>query len=190
MGDSLGVEHEPVRCGRGPADRLAHPPCDVAGVGKEQPVVESVDDDARHNAGIWSLSDVCETTKHRVKPKHRVAGPGTATYRIEDREPDGEHDRLEHPDHHDAHGRDRRDRELDSIGRRQRSPRRDVDQPDRRGNDRRAKHRLGKMGDRRGQEEQDPHHRDGCDHCGHLAASPHRVIYRSARSTRTDRERL
>jgi hypothetical protein len=68
------------------------------------------------------LGDICETSERGVEAEHRVAGSGAAADSIHDREPDGEHQRLEHADRHHADGRDRRDHDLDSIGRRQHAP--------------------------------------------------------------------
>jgi hypothetical protein len=52
MRDRLRVEDEPRHGRLRAANRLAHTPLEVAGVGEEEPIVEPVDDDAgRHGRG-------------------------------------------------------------------------------------------------------------------------------------------
>jgi hypothetical protein len=55
---------------------------------------EPVHDKARHNASIRMTGDVGEATEHSVMSEHPIAGPGAAAHRVQDGEPDGEHDRL------------------------------------------------------------------------------------------------
>jgi len=43
---------------------------------------------------------VGEATEHSVISEHPITGPGAAAHRVQDGEPDGEHDRLYHADNH------------------------------------------------------------------------------------------
>ena len=52
-------------------------------------------------------------------PEDGVVGASAATHRVDDREPDGDDERLEHAEEDDAACGDRRDRDLDSVDRRE-----------------------------------------------------------------------
>jgi integrase len=157
----LGVEHDRAgRRGRAP-DRFEHPAPEIAGVGKEEPVIEAVDHDARCHPGGAVNRDVAVASELLHPAEDGIVGPRAAADDVDDREPDGEHECLEHPDSDDARGSHGGNRYLHAVGRPERTPRSRVDEPDRSGDDHRAQHGLRQVRDRVGQEEQDHEDRAG-----------------------------
>ena len=137
--DSLGVEHDPRGLGRRGADRLAHTALDVLRVCEEEPVVEPVDDDARRHLRRRVQRDVAVALDVGDPSEHGVIGASAAAHRVDDREPDRDDECLEHAEDDDAARRDPRDRDLDPVDRRKRSPGGRVDDVDPRRDDHRAR---------------------------------------------------
>jgi hypothetical protein len=117
-------------------------------------------------------------------------GAGAAADDVDHREPHSEDDRVQDAGEDHADGGDSGDRELDPVGVGQFAPDGRLDQADRGGDDHRAEHRLGQVGDRGGEEQQHQHDRGGGDQPGDLAPSAHAVVDGGARAAGSDREAL
>ena len=186
----LGVQDERGRGGRRAAQRFLHAALDVAGVGEEQAIVEPVDDDARRDLGVVVARDVGPASERVDPAEDGVVGAGAAADDVDHRQAHGEDDRFQDAGEDHADGGDGGDRELDPVGVGQLAPDGRLDQADRGGDDDRAEHRLGQVGDRCGQEQQDQQDRPGGEQAGDLAARAHAVVDGGARAAGSDREAL
>ncbi len=105
-----------------------------------------------------------------------VVWAGRTADGVDHRESDGEEQRREQARQHDQGRRDCRDCDLDAVGRCERAPGVEVDEPEGCDDDHSAEHRLRQVCDRLGQEQQ--HERDGTggDQSRDLTARPHLVV--------------
>ena len=180
--DRLGVEDQPPhRRGRG-GDGLVHAARHVVRVGEEEPVVEPVHDHAGGRLGARMELHVGVAPQLLHPPQHGVVRAGAAAHHVDEREQDGEHQRLEHAPQHDTHGRDQRDGQLDRADAAQRAPFGALHQAGRGHEDDGAEAGARQVLDGLGQEQQDQRDRPGRHEPGHLRAGTDARVHRRARA--------